>query len=1116
LRLQFILGGPGSGKTTLMHKEIASAQSAGGNNSLILIVPEQYSFQSEKALIAAAGGAISRARVLSFQRLSYFVLGKTGGIGKTILEGSGKNMILRKIVSRFASEFGYFKSGHDTVGFLDNLATSIAEFYHYDISPEDLYERAQRMSETPLGIKLSDLQLIYSEYRKFLEENFISSDEILDILAQKIPAADFLRRSEIWIDGFKSFTPQEKKVLSALFKAAKVIKITLPLSPTGKNTNTTKNDVYYEISDTMAKITQLANEIDVKIEESIVLDESYRHKTTNDLAFLCENFLDEASSRASSKVFDGMTQNIRIAPCENIFTEIEDAAKTISWLTRSRGYKYSEIGIIAADLATYAKYVPTLFARFDIPVFVDARRSVIKHPIAQMLLAACGVVSSNWSYEAVFRLLRLPMFGQHREDFDMLENFILASNIRGQKAWSQDFTGDNMEAINAARVKVVNIMQPLSQKFTPRRKFALQDFAMAMYEFLIHNGIQSALDKWMDAATLIGDNESLRWHEQIWGNIMQVLEKIVEILPDFQENIAGFAKILEAGFADMGLAPPSLDQLVMGDLRRSRFGEIKALLILGAKDGAMPSRGDDGASLFSDEDRAKLQKSGLTIAKDSTQKMYEENFLIYTNFSKPTEFLNVSYPIGDLSGRGASPAQCVQRIVELFPNRNTHEDIATSCTKSVFSELVEAMGQSILANTAVEPYLQQAYNFFANNAYFAAKLSEMEKGIGFSLSSHRLSKPTIDALYPKDIHTSVSKLQRYVSCPFSYFVEYNLSAKKRKIYEVAAVDIGNIYHDILARFGDILQQLDKDEAMDESQLASLVDAAIDEVLDDPTNDLLKSTGLYRHFAQKMRDISKVSAYALVNHLTAGDFKVAHNEVAFGLANPNEDLVLDAIEISLESGNAKMLLQGRIDRVDIGEIDDAEYVKVIDYKSGKKQFSLDEVYHGLDMQLLMYLGAFVEKMAQTKGDAPAKKILPAAAFYFNLLNPMLDYDASLDDPNVYTQKLLEKFKMSGLVLDDDKMLNALDADAMSFKKGNAVISAEDFTRLMQHTRRLAKRAGEDILAGNIDISPCHHDKKTPCGFCDYRSICKFDASNADNYRILPSIKNNEVLAILDNK
>jgi ATP-dependent helicase/nuclease subunit B len=1162
LRLQFILGKPGTGKTTMCHNEISAKQAANGHaasaavgqnepnhtgNRLILIVPEQFSFQSEKALLSAAsglraeGGALSRAQVLSFNRLSYYVLGKTGGVGRVILENSGKNMVLRKIISSLGNEFVYFKSAKETSGFLDSLATCITEFFQYGISPDDLESQAKMAQNQALGLKLTDLHLIYSAYRNFLEENFVSSDEVLDILAEKIPQAEFLKDAEIWIDGFKSFTPQEKKVLSSLLLVSKRIKIALPAPKKSSDfSQISRFDIYSEVVSTMESLTSMAEALGAKIEEPIVLKELMRHQNAPDLAFLTKHFLDFATLTK----YDKTPQNIHIFTAENIFAEIDEAARMVVSLTRDRGYKYSEIGLIAADLPTYEKFAPAIFGRYGIPMFVDVRRSILGHPVVELIFAACQVISSNRSYEAVFRLLRLPVIAvpkpqsrHEKDEIDLLENYVLAYNIKG-KTWQEDFrlgqnTGQNtgqgigqgigqnadLEALNISRQKLLKIMEPLSKNFTPRRKYPLKDFAKAIYDFLLANNIPEILGSWMDEALSNGDNEALREHEQIWDKIMDTLDKMVEILPEQLENISGFAKILEAGLMDLGLAPPSLDQLVLGDLRRSRFGEVKAMIILGAKDGALPSRpADDG--ILSDDDRYNLEDTGLNLAKDSIAKIFEEEFLIYSNFSKPQEFLSISYPTGDLAGGAANPARSLQRIKELFPeidwevNRRNHKPPVSAV--GVFTDLILKMGQSIAENTELPQEYLNAYAYFKHDADYKNKLADMEASIKFVYGcnadntnssnsnnySRRLSKKSLQSLYKPHIRTGVSKLQRYIACPFSYFVEYNLAARPRKLHEVAAVDMGNIYHDILAKFGDILKELNNNEAANDEQIFKLADEAALKVIESPENYALRSSGRYMHFSQKMRAIAATSARALAAHLSQGGFEVAYNEVAFGgTENPIKiDLFGEGPE------NAQMLLEGRIDRVDITKIDGAEYVKIIDYKSGSKQFSLDEVYHGLDMQLLVYLGAFISQLAESRGEDTAKRVYPAAAFYFNLLNPLIDFEDKLKDPEILKKELLKEFKMSGLVLDNESILSSVAETA----KKSGTITAEDFAHLLGHVINLAKQTGQDILEGKIPIKPFKHKDKTPCDHCNYRTICKFDPADQGTYRRLKTMKPEEVL------
>ncbi|MCL2350804.1 MAG: hypothetical protein FWC67_04925, partial [Defluviitaleaceae bacterium] len=484
MKLQFILGRPGTGKTTYCYSEIAAMQEEKDDDSaLILIVPEQFSFQSEKALLAATPrGAISRARVLSFNRLFYFVLSKTGGLGRATLENSGKNMVLRKIVGGLDKQLGYYKSAKDAKGFLDSLSTSITEFYHYDITPDTL-EQKIRAADGALALKLTDLHLIYSNYKNFLEENFISSDEVLDILAEKIPKADFLQNACIWIDGFKSFTPQEARVLAALLRMAKQVKIALP-SPKrlADFSEISKGGVNQEVVETMEKIQQMVLEAGAAFDEPQVLTHQHRHKNAPDIAFLCQNFLSIRNVK-----FADVPQNIRIAPAENIFDEIDAAARLVTTLTRDRGYKYSEIGIIATNLAEYEKFVPAMFARYHIPVFVDARRGILSHPLVDLVFAACQVIYTNWNYESVFRMLRLPIF-DCREEIDILENYVLAYNIRGKTTWQKDFAygdEDELAALNPLRQRVYDVLAPLHEKFTPRRKYILKNFATAIYNFLI-------------------------------------------------------------------------------------------------------------------------------------------------------------------------------------------------------------------------------------------------------------------------------------------------------------------------------------------------------------------------------------------------------------------------------------------------------------------------------------------------------------------------------------------------------------------------------------------------------------------------------------------------------
>ncbi|MCL2397954.1 MAG: PD-(D/E)XK nuclease family protein, partial [Defluviitaleaceae bacterium] len=660
---------------------------------------------------------------------------------------------------------------------------------------------------------------------------------------------------------------------------------------------------------------------------------------------------------------------------------------------------------------------------------------------------------------------------------------------------------------------------------SPRAKYDITEIATRLYNFLEAIGLPAALENWMADARVRGDNEALRWHEQIWGKIMDALDKMLEVLGGGRDTVGGFAKVLEAGIADMGIAPPSMDQLVVGDLRRSRFGELKALIVLGANDGVLPSY-PEGGGLLDNGDRTELLRRGMNLAGDAIAKIYEEEFLIYAGFSKPSEYLAIMYSKGSLEGKASEPTRVLERLGELFPRLAVtdmddlpEDSIAQiSAPGAAFGDLVRAMGRRAAENIPIPPILLDAYGYFNTSAEYAHRLADMGQGTQFLVQNHGLSEKSIRTLYGKKMRTSVSKLERYAGCPFSYFAEYNLTAKSRKLHEVAAVDMGSIYHDILAKFGGLIQSMAN---FDEANMGREVGNIIDQVLSAPENQVLHSSGKYAHYAHKMRRISEISAAALTEHLRRGDFTLAYNEVA-----------LEGIQIPMD-GDFAMVLDGRIDRVDMNNTDDAAFVKIIDYKSGRKGFSLSAAFHGLDMQLLVYLAAFIQRLSQTKNGGLAQKILPAAAFYFNLLNPIVNFSRDFqDNPDAVRREMLRSFKMSGILLDDGDVIHAMDRDieatsdilpvafkkgstpeAPAFKKESSVVSREAFDALMEHVMTMAATCGEKIFVGGISANPAKHKGAAPCTYCDFRSICKFDAADNSKYRHLPNLKSEEVLARL---
>ncbi|MCL2170816.1 MAG: helicase-exonuclease AddAB subunit AddB [Defluviitaleaceae bacterium] len=1114
IHIRYILGLPGSGKTTRCLNEIASAQEYFGNNSLIYLVPEQYSLQSERNLIAAtANGAISRAQVLSFRRLAYFVFGKTGGVGRRILEENGKYMMLKKVLIDCAPRLRYFAKTADKAGFVDKLSASISEFFHYNINPDDI-----QSDDPAVARKLEDLRLIYNTYIQYLENEYISQDEILDILSEKLADADFLADSHIWVDGFKSFTPQERAVLAALIPKAAQITVSIVLD-TDKIDESRATDAFAEMRDTVIRINDLGKSLGAKIDPPIFLDKNHRFKNAPDLDFLCRNFLNFEQDTYSVK-----NPNIRLVACDNIYSEIHSAAKMVLHLLRDRGYRYSDIGIVCTDLEKYGTTLAGIFSQYQIPTFVDMRRVVLGHPLPELIRAALDIVSKNWQYEAVFKLLKTNLLPIDRQDVDELENYVLANGVRGNK-WKRNFDGNNFNSdkLNEIRTRICNIMSPLVDQVGAGRHSILE-IAKVVYHFLEENEIRQSMQKWADEARLIGDNARLRAHEQIWVKISQTFEKIVEILGDKKFTLSEFSKILTAGFegSELALAPSSLDQLVVGDMRRSRFAALKALICLGATEGAMPAiPGQTG--LLEDADRAALSTPALL--REPLAKILEEDFLVYASFAMPAEFLAISYPLGDLSGKANSPAKILNRITELIPAVSTINadkipptSLANiSSPAQTYSRIVELIRSYSDSNINLPGIYLDSIRHLMSNKNYRKKIVEIRDRMDYFSKKDNLSQLSLENLYGKKLRASISKIEKYAECPFAYFLRYNLNLRQRKLFEVATTDFGNIFHDIMDNFAKkIATNLDK---LNREQIHAAACAAVQEAIESPNNAILAASGQYAHFARRLQEIAIASTAAMAEHLRRGEFAILENEISFFEIGDDTSFV----DIQLENG-ASMGLEGRIDRVDIMEKNGESFVKIIDYKSGTAVFSLSEVFYGIQLQLLIYLGAFIEKFRKLKGANYVQNIFPAAIFYFNLANPMVNFNKNLlDNPEYLTATLLKEFRMSGILLDEKEIFYAMDANNSGdstiipaglkidgeFTKRSMVVSRAGFDALIRHSLDKARDYGNDIISGRIPIAPATHKTRHSCRFCDYRSVCRFDETQQDGLRRLSPLSTEEV-------
>jgi len=1107
--LRYILGGAGSGKTTKCLDEIFQL-AANTEKRLFFIVPEQYSLEAEKKLVSRFPGKSSViAQVLSFERLAYHVLSETGTKQGDMLDHMGKNMIVRKLLNDVKPRLKYYNNANISQGLVKNISGSIKEFYQYKIKPEDI----RIPDEITIGqkYKFEDIRLIYDEYRSFVESDFLSSDTTLDILSENIGKSGLVNDSVIWIDNFSGFTPQEYNVIKELMKLAKTVNICINIKEKLlRHNEPALNDPYYESKYLINKLTQTAEENNIKIDDICFMESSLRFSATGEIKWIEEHYND-----SDPFVYPYENERIIVKASGNKYDEIYNLAGEIRRLVRDKGLLYSQIAVLSGNIDSYAPSIQNIFSRHDIPIFVDTRIGILAHPMVEFIRALFEIKIKNWSYESVFRLLKTNLLPIAFDDVDMLENYVIAYGIKGwrwkQPEWKSGFYGGNYdkEKINEIKNMVYNSIAPFIDNISEKNRLNPEKLCIKLYEHLIEAGIPQKLNELSMEAAYSKNMQIYREHAGIWNTVMKVLDKTAAIFGNMDMSVKEFVQILDAGFAscDMGILPPAQDQVIIGDIYRTRLNEVKALFVVGATEDSFPKKAEEDG-VFNDKDKLILKSMDIELGFESSKQTYINSHLAYSVFTKTSDYLYVFYPESNISGKSLVPSPVVYKLRQLFKQKAESEEQIT--LPGVMLKNLGTVLNKKKSKENIDEFETALYDWYTESEAFSPNISKAELE---AYDVKPLSKEVLSNLYKDNIRISISRLEKYVECPFSYFVRYNLKADERDSYQVQNVDLGNVFHDVLEYFSRKMEE----ESISWGDLKfveieSRVNAIFEGIVSGDGSDIFSDDIKSAYILERVKKTAIRSIWALGRHISKGSFTPYGAEVDFGLSSP-----LSGIKIEIDAEHS-LTLTGRIDRIDLLDKNGEKYVKIIDYKSGNKKFDITDIYYGMQMQLFVYMGALLKR-----GDSLLKldkKPLPGGVFYFRLNDPVIDYDAARSGEDVYND-ILDEFKMSGLMLDEKAVIEGIDS---SIEKNSSVVpvninssgeytsrsgalaSAGDFENIIEYTNKKMQNIGKEILSGNIEAKPYKKGMRTGCDFCSYSSICGFNENSGKSaYRIFNSKK-----------
>lgn len=1118
--LDIITGGTGAKKSEYLYELIRENLKNNPDSNAIVVVPEQFSYNTEKILSEKFGGlGLNRIEVLTFSRLmSRYISAENN------LLPSGKTMLLAKAISKIGEDNAFFPSAKKN-GFVASFSELLSEFKRYNITLEDLDGLA---TENPLSQKrLDSVCEIYRNYLEAFGEEFTDSDDAPTLFAEYINSSNTFSDTFFFFDEYNDFMPQHYEIIRAMIKKSRGVFVTLTIG------NTDPSGVFAPVLKTKSRLSHIALSENAQLNIKELCEEE--SSATPDIAHLLAHW-------DIGKQFSGKCENISIFSAKDLYSEVEHTAAKITELVRDKGLRYRDIGVIVGNMPSYLHMLNAIFKENDIPFFCDEKLSVTMHPIARTVLSLFKIIDSDWSYSSVFDYLKAGyvfikdengVAPINPEDVDILENYVLANGIRGKKAWFSSWTetGETIfdEVITNYKKQDYDLLRlnELRQKivlpfenFLENKGRTVKAIAEAFYNFLcdinLYEGIASVCEKF-DKDGLRDESEQFK---QVWNAILEVLDQAVVSLGNDVISRENFFRYIMCGLSQFGLSiiPSGLDRVSVGTVGRNSACRVKALFIIGTLHGAIPEV-PSCSTIFSAFDRARINEalSGKEkeLAPDDLGRLALSNFKLYRTVATATEKLYISYPISDSEGNALSPSRFVSTLKKMFPDIKKLDNVITepdckellSSPKRGFYYMLSKVSEYYKSDP--DALWKSAFKWYSENPEYKERLGILKAAAAYKKTTPRLSKLKAQVLFGKGKKYSITALEKYNKCPFSYYMEKGLKAMPQEVKQVEKSHIGSLVHAAICRFCEEVENGAETIEEIHKKWVNLTEnaqnAIISSIMADMKEKILKHADSDKNRVEylllRCENTLKKSANTIRKSISLGGYTAVCYEKDF--------------EVDIDWKSETITLFGTIDRIDIMEkiAENRADIRILDYKTGRKEFSIASIVNKLDMQLVLY--AIAAKSLYEKGEIRGTnaKLSPriSAVFYNKINDNILKIDKNT--PEAVEKELKKKNMLDGMIVLDDDQNTIADMDKTFESNGESEIfkisinsknefgafsqvsSRDDFESLCQYMKKTAIDTHKSIKDGVISVSPRGKSAKSmPCTYCDFKDVCLFDAKN----------------------
>lgn len=1090
--LHILLGRGGAGKTGRIYRRLCER---GADRPQILLVPEQNSHEAERELCRVGGNGVSLyAEVLSFSRLCNRVFLAVGGLGDAELDGGGRILLMHRAVKAVSDLLTVCRRSAARPAFLQSLLTTADELKSCCVTPDHLTNAGESL-DGPEGDKLRDLGLIFGAYDALTAQTALDPRDRLTRAAEKLKTCAWGEGKDFWLDGFTDFTPQQLLILERLLDQGEQVTVALTCDRLEEDEGGA--GVFSPARRTAARLLAMGKKLGTPCEVEIL--DTQETGRPESLLFLEKHLFSHEDARMDCG------ETVELFAARSPRSEVEWAAARILELVREEGLRFRDIGVVAREFERYSGLVESVLARYRVPVFCSAMHDILEKPVLALVTAALDSAAGGYQYDDVFRYLKTGLTGLSEEDRDLLENYVLKWNIRGsrwtqEKPWTMHPRGYGLpmgqadqqllQRVDALRRQVAAPLEGLRRN---AGKTAVGQ-AKTLYSFMEKIELPRRLDQRVEELRRRDQSALAEEYRQLWDILCAGLEQCADLLgetPMELEEFAGLFRLVLSQY-DVGSIPVSLDRVTAGETTRQSNHRVKVLFLLGADDNSIPQVGGDGG-LLSDDDRSLLASFGLELNQSGEERLYREMNTVYRLCALPSQKLILTWPAQGDGGEERRPCFVVDRLKLLFPD---------------LGEIREESLDGAFRLAAPLPALEQAGRYpkvrraLAELPQYAPQVRRLETADGWERG--KLSKRSVEQLYGIQVPMSASRMDKYKSCHFSYFMKFGLRAEPRKPAGFTAPEYGTFVHYVLEH---VLQdQLFKGERIpwDEGtkqKVHDLTRQAVERYVREELGGLENQTDRFRYLFRRLERSVQAVADNVVQELAASDFRPIAFELGFAKSG-------DLPAVELHANGVTLSISGFVDRVDGWVHDGRLYLRVVDYKTGRKSFDLTEVLNGLGLQMLLYLFTLKDK-GESLYSMPVEG---AGVLYLPARDAIVRGSRSMSEEQrqaAVDRELVRK----GLVLDDPDVLAAMERpEGAGYRflplkvrsggeiTGDALVTAQRLGRLQRHIEKVLEDICAELAAGNIAADPFWRGpEKNACRFCDYAAACHFEEGRGGDCR-----------------